>query len=678
MEHLEEMPVRTLVLVDRHGSGKASAWARRCLPAAAAALAALALPAAALAHATLLSTTPENGAVLGASPPRVTMRFDDTVRVTNGNAVVANATGRSVLGGAPRAHGRLLVLPLRPNLPRGAYSVRWSIVSDDGHHEEGVIAFAVGAGSAPPSAVLGASGGFGGGDVLLRTLYYLGLLAGGGAAVFGLQARRLLGGRPAVPLARLLLVSLLLLAAGGAGALFASPPGTRYAHVLAAATALAVAGAAAAALALEVPRLVAAAGACAIAELAAPALSGHALDPDQPRAVAVAADLGHVAAASLWLGGLAALVFVVPRATADDGERRAAARLVSATALAAVIVLAATGAARALTELTAVSQLWTTSYGRVLIAKTALFAAALCLGWLNRSRLLDSFARLTRSVRFELVALLGVVVAVAILTELRPGVAAPPAAAQTQAAPQPPALPPRDGVVDARELGSLAVAVAREPRRTTVTLLGPDGEGVNGRAVRIDGAATVSCGAGCYRAATPPAGPLRVAVGGRSLTFALPSSAPDAAPELARVTAAYRRSKTIVFDETLASNPANAETTLFQLVAPHTLRYDTEGGPSAVVIGPRRWDRDTPASRWIASPQTPLDVTQPYWRSATNVHEIAPGELTFLDRTIPAWFRLTLVNGRPSLQHMTAAAHFMVDRYRGFDVPVAVSPPASR
>ena len=57
---------------------------------------------------------------------------------------------------------------------------------------------------------------------------------------------------------------------------------------------------------------------------------------------------------------------------------------------------------------------------------------------------------------------------------------------------------------------------------------------------------------------------------------------------------------------------------------------------------------------------------------------VAPGVITFFDRAIPAWFRVTLHRTRPSLMQMTAAAHFMVDRYVGFDGPVAISPPPSR
>jgi len=54
------------------------------------------------------------------------------------------------------------------------------------------------------------------------------------------------------------------------------------------------------------------------------------------------------------------------------------------------------------------------------------------------------------------------------------------------------------------------------------------------------------------------------------------------------------------------------------------------------------------------------------------------GVLTFLDRRIPAWFRLELGPRKPRQLRMTAAAHFMIDRYVGFDVPATVSPPPSR
>ena len=84
-------------------------------------------------------------------------------------------------------------------------------------------------------------------------------------------------------------------------------------------------------------------------------------------------------------------------------------------------------------------------------------------------------------------------------------------------------------------------------------------------------------------------------VGGATTTIRVPANAPDATAQLARITRAVRASQSIVFDETLSSNPHNATTTRFTAVAPNRLSYVTRGGPAAIVIGSRRWDRERPA-----------------------------------------------------------------------------------
>ena len=266
--------------------------------------------------------------------------------------------------------------------------------------------------------------------------------------------------------------------------------------------------------------------------------------------------------------------------------------------------------------------------------------------------------------------------AVAVLTEIRPGTAQRAVAAPLAAA-QPPTLPPRNAVVDARELGSLGVGVARAGKEVTVTLVGPDGTGVDGRNVTVDGAATAPCGSGCYRA-TAVAGGLSVGVDGKAIAFDLDPRAPDAHALLQRITRAYRNARTAVFDEHLASTPTNGQTTRFTVVAPNRLAYQTKGGPGGIVIGARRWDRDRVGAPWVTSAQAPLNVMQPYWGNPTNVHEIAPNVLTFIDRRVPAWFRVTIAQSRPARVEMTAAGHFMVDRYVGVDVPAEISPPPSR
>jgi copper transport protein len=602
----------------------------------------------------------------------VTVRFDDIVRVGSGNAAVANAGGGSVQAGPARAQGRVLTIPLRDHLRRGDYSVRWSIVSDDGHLERGVLAFSVGTGVAPGNAVLTAKTPLGWWAVVARIAFYFGLLTAAGLAVFGLRARDLPGLQR--PLAHALFFSLLLAFLGVSGVVQEAASGTRNAHVLDVALAVSLVGAAAAALAPRVAWLLPVAGGCALALLAAPTFSGHALDPSQPRWLSIPADLAHTTAAAVWLGGLVALLTLVPRlATRAEATRR-----VSQAAFAAVPLLAAAGVLRAVTELSGVDQLWTTSYGRALLIKSALFVPALALGWLNRARLLEATRALRRSVRGELVLLAAIVGVVAVLVQLRPGRDAATAVAAPPVAAQPPVLPPKGAVVDAAEAGALAVGVARSPLATTVTLLGPDGTGVNGQVVLVDGARALACGAGCYRGPARP-GPLRVTVNGRPLTFAVSRSAPAAAALLARATRAYVGARTIVFDESLRSGPTGGIETRFTVKAPHGLAYRIRGGPDAIVIGAQRWDRTTATAPWVQSQQTPLQVTQTYWRHPTNAHLVAPRTLTFLDRSLPAWFRLTLDRrGRPLRLRMTAAAHFMTEHYLRYDAPVTLSPPPSR
>src|SRR3954471_17616091 len=506
-------------------------------------LAALVAPAGAAAPATLVRTSPDSGAVLDGAPRAVRVDFDDTVRVASGNAAVSNATNESVLDGKARARGRVLTIPLRSGLKDGVYGVRWSIVSDDGHREQGVLAFGVGSGTASPQSVLGASAPLSWNNLLLRTLYVLGLLAAAGATIFWLLTHGILSERLRTPFAHLLFFALLAAFLGGSGIVHTAPPGTRFALFTKIAVTVALVGGAAAALAPTVPLLIWIAAACSLALLAAPTLSGHALDRDQPAVLAPIVDLLHAASAAVWIGGLLALVYVLPR-EADEQRRAVAVRRFSTSALVAVTVLGVTGVGRALTELSAVSQLWTTSYGRTLLVKTTLFLPLVALGWLNRSLLIGMFARLRRSASVEIALLFGVIVAVGVLTELRPGKDATAAIAARPAAAQPATLPPRDAVVDARELGTLALGVARTPGRAIVTLVGPDGTGVDGRRITIDGKPASTCGSGCYSTSAGAGATLRVGVGARTTVFDLPVRAPDATRLLQRVSRAYRNSKT--------------------------------------------------------------------------------------------------------------------------------------
>jgi copper transport protein len=380
---------------------------------------AIAAPAVARAHTTLVRTRPADGAVLARAPGRVLVVLDDQVRVAPGNAAIRNGGG-SILAGRPQAQGRTLVLPLRRGLGDGDYSVRWSVVSDDGHIVQGVLAFGVGLGRPPPAPALRPANELGFESTFARLLFFAGLLVASGLALFDVLVWRPVAGSG--------------LGTGwiaiGLGAVFVSAHGlvhvshggsaTRFGLVIEITSAVAATGAAAAAIAFVDRTAAKFALVPAIAVLAAPTFAGHALDPGRSW-IEVPVDLLHTVAAAIWIGGLFALALVVPRVGAPPEVVTAAARRFSRLALAAVVVLVATGAVRALSELSAVSQLWTTSYGRAILVKTGIFAVLVGAATVSRSRVSASLDRLRPAVTVELVLAFGIVVAVSVLTALRPG-----------------------------------------------------------------------------------------------------------------------------------------------------------------------------------------------------------------------------------------------------------------
>jgi hypothetical protein len=285
-----------------------------------------------------------------------------------------------------------------------------------------------------------------------------------------------------------------------------------------------------------------------------------------------------------------------------------------------------------------------------------------------------------------------------------------PHSAQKPLAFTPPILgaPPPNSFVLAREAGDLAVALAVQPRRSTATLvatvLGRDGSGLSGLdvtfALRTATGAHArgtgrGCGPGCYEAtltgiAGRPAA-ATVQLSGEDLnessTFALPKAWPPApATELVqRATAAYRRLRTLVIHERLASDVTHALTTVYRAAAPNRLRLTSSTGTQAIIIGSRRWDR-TPGQPWRESQQSPIRSVIPFWVT-TPVNPYLLGSdtvagravwvVSFVTPQVPAWFTAWIdkKTHRTLELRMTAAAHFMHHRYGPFNAPLRISPP---
>jgi copper transport protein len=378
----------------------------------------LAAPAAAMAHAVLLSTDPGDGAVVRRAPARISLGFDEKVFLKLGFVHVFSPSGARVDTGAPRygsTDGAKVTVRLRGGLGDGTYTVGWRVISDDGHPVAGAFAFSIGARSATAATTAGAEGSPG--SPVVGWLY--GVVRWAGYAAFAALAGGLLlilacwpAGLAVRRARRLVYGSLTVLVAAAVGALLLEGP---YDGGLALGSALR-GGVLSATLSTGFGRaglvrlillglvlpylgwlfgrfpvsgrrekliLNACGGVLAIVLALTWAIVGHSSVGMQVP-LAEAADAVHLLAMAAWGGGLLMLAAVAlrgePRHAAASRPLAAAVARFSPLALASVTALAATGAYQAWREVGSWAPLAGTSYGRLLLIKSAGLAVLAVFG----------------------------------------------------------------------------------------------------------------------------------------------------------------------------------------------------------------------------------------------------------------------------------------------------------
>jgi uncharacterized membrane protein len=160
----------------------------------------------------------------------------------------------------------------------------------------------------------------------------------------------------------------------------------------------------------------------ALITIAVHVAAGHAAAVPRFPAVAIATQWLHVAAAGVWLGGLAALVVAV-RGEASSTKADAVRRF-STVAAGALIVVAFSGAARGIEEVPTWTLAISTSYGQAVLAKALLLVMIAMLGARNRWHGVPAAATtlgpLRRIASVELALMVAAVVAAGILGALPP------------------------------------------------------------------------------------------------------------------------------------------------------------------------------------------------------------------------------------------------------------------
>lgn len=132
----------------------------------------------------------------------------------------------------------------------------------------------------------------------------------------------------------------------------------------------------------------------AVALLVAFTFHGHTA-VEGPRLVTATADIAHVGAGATWAGGLAMLCLVLWRRRRRGlplGGYVLAGRF-SVVASLAVVVAGLAGIALAVTILDSISELWTTQWGQLLVAKSLLVAIAGAAGGYNHLVLIPALSR---------------------------------------------------------------------------------------------------------------------------------------------------------------------------------------------------------------------------------------------------------------------------------------------
>jgi copper transport protein len=390
------------------------------------------------AHATLVSTTPAGGAVLGRPPARVSATFDEPVGVSANSLEVFAPDGSRVEAGAT-AHGREpqeITVRLRSGLVHGTYTVGWHVISADSHPVGGAFTFSVGAPSStsvnpatlgtPSGALVGLAFG------IVRYVAFICFALLIGAVAFVIWCWPAGAGRPAVlrlvmgawgGLALSVLAAVLLQGVYGAGqgvghvflpdvlhatlySRYGRALGVRLLLVIAALFLFSVTlgGLPAQSRRARVTAGVAW-GILTVALASTWAVADHAGTGIQVP-LSIPSDIVHLSAVAIWMGGLVMIAVILLRRPRQAGSKAAGAAArrrgheataeaalavtrFSPIALGCVVAIVMTGTYQAWRGVGTLGALTGTTYGRLLLVKIAGMCALIALGYVARLRIAE-------------------------------------------------------------------------------------------------------------------------------------------------------------------------------------------------------------------------------------------------------------------------------------------------
>ena len=373
------------------------------------------------AHAYITKATPAENEILPKAPSIVSIEFDERIQSSSfASLIVMNASGKRVdLKNAHinKENPRMMEAGVKPNIPDGAYSIHWKVISADGHPIQGVIPFHIGTAgensSAPQAHTTGYMPKL---DMLIgRGLLYTGFSFYIGVIFFNLIIRKSDNQQSTKVQSRSRIILWLSLLGISLSLLFNLPLQTKinadvswskafqlsllretlelpgFGHIwviqmilvalLSVATYVAIKrGSFTSWKAWVIPVML------VVGLLITKAFIGHAA-ASKYKEIAIPMDFLHLFAASLWLGGLLGIAFLLPvdHAGAEHDKRDwsrywDAIRRFSPWAMAAVSIIFFTGLVTSTFFVPTITSLFDTNYGKFLFAKIILFVVMGILG----------------------------------------------------------------------------------------------------------------------------------------------------------------------------------------------------------------------------------------------------------------------------------------------------------
>ncbi len=372
-------------------------------------------PSFSFAHAYIIKSSPDDNQNLNQPPKKISIEFNEGIQPSFHNLQVFNQNGKRVDQGNEHinsTNSKIIEANLKPNIPTGIYSIRWNIVSSDGHPINGVIPFEIG--NANDNKPLPKAKTFGyiphldliiirwiqylSGSVYVGLIFfYLCILPKGSLRSASIEKRYrkivnfayvlfCLCILVSLPLQAVIQVNLSWMEVWDPSILKALLLNTTFGKVwLVQFTVLVLlAILSSRSFAKKSPLSLWISFTLGISLLAAKAITSHAFTATN-KYLAITMDTLHLVSASIWIGSIIAMVILLPLRKKEEGKIffRGMIHLYFPWGVLTVLVLAATGVYSSFLYVPTIYSLFHTNYGRVLVVKVILFFIMLVFAFLN-------------------------------------------------------------------------------------------------------------------------------------------------------------------------------------------------------------------------------------------------------------------------------------------------------